>query len=90
MTAIDCDGSNLTGKVAVAFSDFDTTRPGTDSVTYTVTATKGQTTIKMITVKVCENGPRSQAITDRLELILQDKMSLFYCGLGGDGCCKIK
>ncbi|SHI01227.1 conserved repeat domain-containing protein/fimbrial isopeptide formation D2 domain-containing protein [Clostridium collagenovorans DSM 3089] len=78
VTATDCKGNDLTSKIIVTFNNVDTTKPGVYSVTYSVTDSKGQTTTKTISVKVCTNTPYQQAITDLIESVALEETALAH------------
>lgn len=78
VTAIDCQGEDITADIIVTANNVNTAVVGVYSVTYSVTDSNNQTTIKTITVVVCANGPRSQAITDAVESVALEQTALSH------------
>lgn len=80
VTATDCDGTNIILTSAnVINNTVDTTTPGIYEVTYEVTSLiNGLVSTKTILVKVCENGPRYQAITDLFESVALEQAALAH------------
>lgn len=54
----------------------DTEHPGFYTVIYEVMDKRGQTARKEITVKVCKNDPRHQAITDLISSVALEQASI--------------
>lgn len=78
VTAVDCQGNDITSSIIVTANTVDTTTAGVYSVTYEVTDKRGQTTTKTIEVRVCGKSPREQAITDLFESVALEQTALSH------------
>lgn len=78
VTATDCDGNNITSDIIVTENTVNTSVVGVYSVTYSVTDSNNQTTIKTISVVVCVPSPYQQAISDVIESIALQQTALSH------------
>lgn len=69
VSAVDCRGNNITSAIMVTENTVNTAVAGQYSVTYQVTDSRGQTTTKTVTIKVCDNGKLYQAVSDIIESV---------------------
>ncbi|MEG2273991.1 MAG: SdrD B-like domain-containing protein, partial [Clostridia bacterium] len=69
VTATDCAGKDITSSIIVTANNVNTAVVGVYSVTYSVTDSKNQTTLKTIAVKVCQGSAYGQAITDIIQSV---------------------
>lgn len=78
VTATDCVGNDITADIIVTENTVNTAIAGVYSVTYSVTDSLGQTTIKTIQVAVCPVSPHAQAITDVIESVALEQTALSH------------
>ncbi|MEM1486171.1 SdrD B-like domain-containing protein [Oscillospiraceae bacterium PP1C4] len=78
VTATDCAGNDITQNIEITQNTVNNQFPGTYSVTYQVTDSSDQTTIKSVQVKVCANGPFNQAISDLIESVALEQAALSH------------
>jgi len=76
VTATDCLGADITDRIIIIANTVDTKVPGFYTVIYEVTDERGLTSRKEITVKVCKNDPRHQAVTDLIGSVALEQASI--------------
>lgn len=76
VTATDCLGADITDRIIIIENTVNTEVPGVYTVIYEVTDERGLTSRKEITVRVCKNGVRQQAVTDLLNSVALEQASI--------------
>lgn len=78
VTAEDCNGNDLTGSIIITENTVDTSKAGVYFVTYSVTDSKNQTTVKTIQVIVAAYSPYHQAVTDVIHSVALEQSALSH------------
>lgn len=78
VTAVDCQGNDITSDIIITENTVNTAVPGLYYVTYSVTDSRNQTTTKRIEVFVCKVNERHQAISDLIQSIALQKTALAH------------
>ncbi len=76
VTATDCMGNSITADIIIIENNVNTKLPGLYTVTYEVSDERCLTSQKQITVKVCGNTPRQQAITCLFDSIALEQTAI--------------